>query len=211
LSRGPGFDAVFQSLGATVMDLGDIVKPPVGEITRAADAMGLPDVFVLPNHKNVVLAAEQARSLCRCTLHLVSTTSLPQGVAAAMAFSPGEPLTQIREAMERATAEIVTVEVTIAAANRTADGVTVHEGDCIAFVDGRLVGAAENLTAALLAGLETASAQGASLVTIYAGSAIDGPELDGIRSLVARRFPDASVEALEGGQALYPLIASVER
>src|SRR5690606_9627918 len=86
MSRGDGFDAIFESLGAAVSDLGIVEKPPAGQIADAADALRVADVVVLANHRNVLLAAEQAKELSRCTLHIVPTTSLPQGIAAAMAF-----------------------------------------------------------------------------------------------------------------------------
>ena len=210
LSRGSGFDAIFRSLGAVVGDLGSIEKPPAGEIAAAADALGVPDVIVLPNHKNVVLAAKQAVGLARCTLHVVPTESLPQGIAAVMAFDARESVTSNVSAMARSRDGMHTVEVTTAAAGRTADGITVLKGQAIALVDGRLVAATATPREALLAGLAHTHADGASLVTIYGGAEIGPAELERIREEVAAAMPGAEVEALAGGQTLYSLIASVE-
>lgn len=91
-SRGAGFDAIFESMGAHVADLGEVVKPPAGDIAAAADATGAPEVLVLPNHKNVRLAAGQAASLASCRLTVVPSASLVEGLAAALAFMPpGRP------------------------------------------------------------------------------------------------------------------------
>ncbi len=210
MSRGEGFDAVFESLGAAVSDLGLVEKPPAGQIADAADALRIPDVIVLSNHKNVRLAAEQAASLAKCTLHLVPTASLPQGVAAAMAFDPDESAQANVAAMNEAAEGISTIEVTIAAASRTADGVDVREGQAIALLDGRLVAAEETPRQALLAGLRRAGPARGSLVTIYGGEDTPPAGLEAARAEVEAAFDGVEVEALSGGQPLYPFIASVE-
>lgn len=210
MSRGEGFDAVFESLGAAVSDLGLVEKPPAGQIAGAADALRIPDVIVLSNHENVRLAAEQAASLAKCTLHLVPTTSLPQGVAAAMAFDPDESAAANILAMNEAAKDVTTVEVTVAAASRTADGIDVREGQAIALLDGRLVAAEQTPRQALLAGIRRAAPSRGSLVTIYGGEDTPPAELETARAEVEAAFDGVEVEALSGGQPLYPFIASVE-
>jgi DAK2 domain fusion protein YloV len=210
LSRGDGFDSIFEGLGAKVSDLGIVEKPPAGQIADAADALQIPDVIVLANHKNVLLAAEQARSIARSTIHLVPTTTLPQGIAAAMAFDPDESATANIEPMRAAAAAVRTVEVTIAAASRTSEGITVHTGDAIAIVDGTLRAAAAGEEAALLAGLELLGVAPGNLVTIYAGESVEGDRQANIIHAVRERFPSVEVEGLSGGQPLYAYIASVE-
>lgn len=210
MSRGAGFDAVFESLGVTVSDLGFVEKPPVGQIVEAAESLRVPDVIVLPNHKNVRLAAEQAVSLAQCTIHLVPTASLPQGVAAAMAFDPDEGAATNVAAMEGASREITTIEVTIAAASRTADGVRVSEGEAITLLDGRLIASSGRAEEALLAGLRAAEPSAGSLVTIYGGEGIAAEDLERVRERVAAEFGQVEAEAISGGQPLYPYIASVE-
>lgn len=210
LSRGEGFDAVFESLGAAVSDLGLVEKPPAGQVADAADALRIPDVIVISNHKNVRLAAEQAVSLAKCTLHLVPTNSLPQGVAAAMAFDPDESAAANVAAMSEAAKEVTTIEVTVAAATRTADGVDVREGQAITLLDGRLVAASATPREALLAGLRLAGPARGSLVTIYSGEDTPPAELEAARAEVEVAFDGVEVEALSGGQPLYPFIASVE-
>jgi hypothetical protein len=210
LSRGEGFDAIFRSLGAHVTDLGEVVKPPAGDIAAAADALAVPDVIVLSNHKNVILAARQAAMLTRCTLHVVPTESLPQGVAAALALDTDESATTNVAAMDRARATLRTVEVTRAAASRTADGISVRKGDAIALADGKLVGAATSYVDALIAGLVAAGATNAGLVTVYGGAEIGPEATEHVRNAVAAAFPGVEVEAVYAGQPLYALIASVE-
>jgi len=113
-------------------------------------------------------------------------------------------------AMTAAARAIRTVEVTVAAASRTADGVAVAAGEAIALLDGRLMGATVGRDDALLAGLEAAEVAAGSLITIYGGEGISDEELDAVRERVAARFAKTEVEAIGGGQPLYPFIASVE-
>lgn len=211
MSHGDGFDEVFRSLGVAVAPLGDVVKPPAGEIAAAADRLGKADVIVLANHKNVVMAAHQAGVLARCTLHVIPTETLPQGVAAALAFDPDEPVAANAAAMDRARGSVRTVEVTRAAADRTADGVRARAGEPIAMVDDRLVAASTTIEQALLAGLEEAGAGGGGLITLYGGRDLPKGELVALGASVGDRFRGLEVETVEGGQPLYPVIASVER
>ena len=210
MSRGDGFDEIFESLGAAVSDLGVVEKPPAGQIADAADALQVADVIVLANHKNVLLAAEQARELCRATLHVVPTTTLPQGIAAAMAFDAAEPATMNSGEMLAAAGQVRTLEVTIAGATRASEGISVREGDAIVLVDGTLVATAETAEEALLTGLVLAAPGAGQLVTLYAGEGIDEGQYTSAADHVRERFPRADVEVLSGGQPLYPYIASIE-
>ncbi|MFN8615612.1 MAG: DAK2 domain-containing protein [Dehalococcoidia bacterium] len=210
MSRGDGFDEIFESLGAAVSDLGVVEKPPAGQIADAADALRLADVIVLANHKNVLLAAEQARELTKATLHVVPTTTLPQGIAAAMAFDPAEPATLNAGEMLAAARQVRTIEVTIAGASRTSEGIAVRAGEAIVLVDGTLAGTSASAEEALLTGLRHAGVSDGQLVTVYAGEGVGEAECARAASAVREQFPGAEVEAMRGGQPLYPYIASVE-
>ncbi len=210
LSPGPGFDALFRSMGAHVAPLGSLVKPAAREIAAAANALGAADVVVLPNHGNVILAARQASEFARCTITVVETETLPQGIAAALAFDPEQRAVTNAVRMLDAAQGVRTVEVTIAAADRSADGVRALAGRAIALVDGTLVASEEETAAALVEGLQRAAVTEGSLITIYGGEAIRSAELEAVRETVSAAFPAAEVETLSGGQGLYPFIASVE-
>jgi len=210
ISHGEGFAKVFKGLGAAVMDLGTIQKPAAGEIARAAEATGSADVIVLPNHRNVVLAAQQAAGLARCTLHVVPTKTLVEGVAAAVAFDASAGIEANVRAMAESFEATATIEVTVASTDRTADGVRVARGQAIGLVDGRLVAATTAPRDALVAALANAAPPAGALITIYGGDGVGAAELEAARAEIARRFPLAEVEALDGGQPLYTFIASVE-
>ena len=209
LSSSEGFNAVFESLGASVFPLEAIVKPAAGDIAAAADALGPADVIVLPNHKNAIPAAEQAVALARCALHVAPSISLAQGAAAAIAFNPQSAAAENAEALADALEATRTVEVTRAAANRTADGVDVREGEAITLVDGTLIGGGDDPVAGLLAGLAQADAATAAIVTVYTGADYTGPP-DTLSERIEAAFAGVEVEVVAGGQPLYELVAAVE-
>ncbi len=209
LSSSEGFDEVFESLGASTFRLEAIVKPAAGDIAQAADALGPADVIVLTNHKNAIPAAEQAVDLARCRLHVAPSISLAQGAAAAIAFNaqstPDENTDSITEALDATR----TVEVTRAAANRTADGVDVREGEAITLVDGRLISGTDDAVEGLLAGLAEADAADAAIVTVYTGADFTASP-DDLTERIEATFDGVEVEVVAGGQPLYELVAAVE-
>ena len=209
LSSSAGFDEVFGSLGASVHRLEAIVKPAAGDIAQAADALGPADVIVLPNHKNAIPAAEQAVELARCNLHVAPSISLGQGAAAAIAFNALSTPEENTEALAEALDATRSVEVTRAAADRTADGVDVQEGEAITLVNGTLIGATDDPVEGLLAGLSEAEAEEAAIVTVYVGEGFEGSR-DELAERIEAAFEDVEVEVVEGGQPLYELVAAVE-
>ncbi len=210
LSRGAGFDAVFHGLGAATSALGDVQKPAVGEIIEAVERLHAAHVILLPNHRDVLFAAQQARDMARCQVHIVPTVSLAQGIAAAFAFKSGYATDANVAAMSEAAAAVRTVEVATATANRTVDGVTVAKGDTVALCDGRVVASGPGLGQALLDGLAAAGAAEAGLITIYYGAPIPADAAEAVRVAAAERFNEVAIELVNGGQELYPYVASVE-
>jgi DAK2 domain fusion protein YloV len=210
LSPSAGFDSVFAGMGAHVTELGVITKPPAGQIAAAADALQTADVIVLPNHRNVILAAEQAVGLAHCTIHIVPTLNLSQGIAAALAFEPSTRAAENIERMKAATTSVRSVEITIAAADRSADGVAVRKGEAITLLDGRLVSSASTAEVALIEGLRRADAAAAGLVTVYLGEGAAPKGDPGLLKDILGEFPGVECEMVETGQPLYPYIAAVE-
>ncbi len=210
LSPSAGFDAVFAGMGAAVSELGVITKPPAGQIAAAADALQTADVIVLPNHRNVILAAEQAVGLAHCTIHVVPAANLPQGIAAALAFEPSTRAADNVTRMKAATTTVRSVEVTIAGADRSAEGVAVRKGEAITLLDGLLVASAATPEAALLDGLGRAGGAEAGLITIYLGEGAPPADDPGLRRELERALPGVECELIETGQPLYPYVAAVE-
>ena len=148
--------------------------------------------------------------LARCALHVVPTISLAEGAAVAVAFTAAAAAADNTAILTEARAATCSVELTRAAAARTADGVAVRAGDVIALVDGKLVVAEDDATKALLAALAEAGAAEAAIVTIYTGTDFRGSAGE-LEERCEAAFEGVEVEVLEGGQPLYELVAAVER
>jgi DAK2 domain fusion protein YloV len=210
VAPGPGLARVFQGLGAEqVVTGGQTMNPSAGEIVRAAEACASDDVIVLPNNKNVVLAASQAAGLASKRLHVVPTRTVPQGIAALMAASPDDGADDTLQRMSEACDSVRTVEVTLAARSTSVNGVSVAEGEAITLVDDELVAGAASVLDAAIAGLERVIDDG-SFVTAYYGADVSEQEATDEIAALGARFPQAEFDLVSGGQPHYPYILAVE-
>lgn len=210
VARGAGLAAAFRELGATqVLTGGETGKASTGELIEAARAAARDHVFLLPNDKDVLMAAQRAVAQEPGFLTLIPTRSIAAGLAAALAYQPDGDPTEIGAAMLEATAHVRSVEVSRSVRTATVDGVSIRDGDAIALVDGMLVASAATLEDALLAGLEAAGTEDAELVTLCLG---DGAPDSGTTALghITARFPNVEVQVIAGGQPHYPYLAGVE-
>ena len=209
VAPGAGIAAAFRELGAVPLVFPDGRKPSASEFLQAARTAGSDHVFLLPNDKDAVMAAETAAREAPEFVSVIPTRSLVAGIAAAVGYVAGASADDLRGAMLAAAANARCVEVTRAARAATLDGIGVALNEPIALVDGRLVAAAASVEDALVAGLEYALTPGSELITVYLGA--DAP--DGSAALaerLAQRFPELAVETVEGGQPHYPYVAGVE-
>jgi DAK2 domain fusion protein YloV len=211
VAAGRGLVEVLRSVGAVaVVEGGQTMNPSAQDILDAAHQCGSADVIVLPNNKNIEMAARQAAGLSECTLHVVSTRSVPQGIAALLAFDRGASAADNVDHMTTAAAAVRTIEVTYAVRAATVNGVATKPGDAIALVDDELCVACDSLSEAAMRALEVAGAAGCSLATIYHGEGADEAEARGLAERIGGVFPDLEVEVVDGGQPHYPFILSLE-
>ncbi|HEV8575036.1 MAG TPA: DAK2 domain-containing protein [Dehalococcoidia bacterium] len=208
---GDGMARIFESVGCTrVVSGGPTMNPSTRDIVEAVDACPAGDVAVLPNDKNIILAAQQAKELTEKRLHVVGTRSMPQGIAALLAINPSETdaAANVR-AMEEAGETVRTIEVTRAVRSTTLAGVRVNEGEVIAIVDDELKLAAASSEEAIMQSLEGLSGEG-SLVTLYYGADTAETSAEAVARNIRDRFSSYEVEVVPGGQPHYDYIVSVE-
>ena len=210
LCQGDGMHQIFRELGARTLDLGTVTKPSAGQIAEDADALGTPTVVVLPNHANVLLAAEQSISLARSNIQVVPTRTMAEGVAAGVAFDPAGDANLIIGTLKEAARCVTTIEVSKADATRTISGVSVKLGDFVAILDGELVAAEKSLEAAALAGMMMGPATEAELATIYSGMEAGNDQRQMVLGAIQARFPDLDIEVVDGGQSIYTFIVALE-
>lgn len=210
VAPGEGFARAFRDMGAVALLLDEGAKTSAGEFLRAARRAGRDHVFVLPNDRDILMAAEQAAREAPDFITVLPTRSAPAGIAAAVAYWPEGDPAEVGARMREAMQNVRCVEVSRAARDATVDGVTVNAGDAIALVEGRLVGRAQTLEGALLAGLALAIGDGAEIATVYLGEEAPADGGGRVEELVARAHPGLEVEILVGGQPNYPYLAGVE-
>ena len=208
---GGGLAAIFRGLGVDgIVEGGQTMNPSTQDMLTALDGLPYGQVVLLPNNKNVVLAAREAVKLSGKEVGLVETHTVPQGIAAMVAFSPQRGYADNLAAMSSAAAEIQTIELTHAVRDTRSDGIRVRKGDVIALVNDRLQNCGKEYEAVATDALQGIDAGRFELVTVYSGRGVSESQADGLAQAIRRSFPDLEVELQAGGQEHYPFIISVE-
>jgi len=211
VSPGPGISRVFASLGAAaIVDGGQTMNPSTQEILDAFENLPTDKVIILPNNKNIILAAESAAGLTVKKVAVVPSRTIPQGLAAMMRLAPEGDFEKVVQEMTEALESVESGEITTATRSVEIDGVSVRQGQTIALHNGKLVLAAESLEEALLGLLEKAHADHYELITLFYGADLNKSEANRIADLVRRAYPDQEIELQEGGQPYYQFIVSIE-
>jgi hypothetical protein len=187
------------------------MNPSIQELVAAARRQQAREVILLPNNPNVVLAAQQAAQLEGAPLlRVVQTQTLPQGVAALLAFNPERTAQENVEAMSQAAHTLKTGEITRAVRDTEMDGVACKAGQCIALLEGRLVASGDEERGVLHGLLRLVNPQEGSLVTLYYGQGVSDQQAQETAQGVRDQFPGTEVEVAYGGQPLYSYLLSIE-
>jgi fatty acid kinase len=211
VASGEGLIQVFYSVGATlVVSGGETMNPSVQELLQAVESAQSDKVVILPNNANIVLAARQVPGLTKKKVEVVPTETIPQGIAALLVFNYEADLETNVAAMNAALSTVHSGEVTTAVRSMSLDGMTVREGQAIAFLDGALVFADDSVPQAVHTLLDKADVEQAGLVTIYYGADTEQAEAERIGESVREKYPALEVEVVAGGQPHYNYIISVE-
>ncbi|HID85395.1 MAG TPA: DAK2 domain-containing protein [Anaerolineaceae bacterium] len=211
VAPGPGIARVFASLGAAaIVEGGQTMNPSTQDLLRAFENLPTERVILLPNNKNVILAAQAAAEVTVKQTRIVPSRTVPQGLAAMLSYDPDGDLDEVAAAMEAAMADVVTGEITRATRTVEIDGVRVREGQYIGLVDGKLLLGGDSLEEVLLDLLAQADIEERELVTMFYGGELTKAQANRLGDAVRERFPHLEVELQEGGQPHYALILSLE-
>ncbi|NOY98260.1 MAG: DAK2 domain-containing protein [Chloroflexi bacterium] len=211
VSPGPGISRIFASLGAAaIVEGGQTMNPSTQEILAAFENLPTDKVIILPNNKNIILAAEAARDVTVKSVVVVPSRTIPQGLSAMLVLNPDGELEAVAEKMIKSLGSVKTGEVTTATRAVEIDGVAVEHGQVIALLDGKLVLAASTVDEACLSLLEKAQAEEYELITLYIGADLPRAEANRVADIVREKYPEQEVEVQDGGQPHYQLIISIE-
>lgn len=214
--EGAGMRGVYRDLNCAHIIAGGAGKNPATEdFISAIEQLDAEAIIILPNNRNIELAARQAADLVeRERVSIVATRTVVEGVSAMIAFgdagdgqlSPAEIASAMREAARSTTS----LEITRATRSTTLQGLDIRQGDYLAIIDGRMSAAAADIKSALLDGLNIAGAEGKELATLYYGGGLSRAETEDLIKELVLKIPSLEFELIYGGQALYPLIVSVD-
>lgn len=211
VSPGTGLTRIFASLGAAaVVAGGQTMNPSTLDILAAFENLPTDKVIILPNNKNIVMAANQAKEVTVKKVAVVPSRTVPQGLAAMLSLQPDGEVDSVSEKMIKALSTVKTGEITVAVRNVEIDGVNVKEGQVIALLDGKLVTSAGTVEEGVMDMLGKADAGEHELVTLFYGEDMPHAEANRIADVVREKYSNLEVEVQEGGQPHYYFIISVE-
>lgn len=211
ISPGVGFSRIFASLGAAaIVEGGQTMNPSTQEILAAFEDLPTDQVIILPNNKNILMAAKSAAELSVKTVEVIPTITVPQGLAAMLRLIPGQELSQVAAEMQTAVNEIESGEITTAVREVEIDGIDVKEGEIISLHNGKLIGSNKTLKEGCLTFLETVKANDFELITMFHGENISQEDAESMAEFIQEKYPDLVVELQYGGQPHYQFILSIE-
>ena len=190
---------------------GQTMNPSTEELLDAILRVPAEIVYVLPNNKNIILAAKQAATLAqgRRTV-ILESRSVPQGIAAFLAFSPDEDEKTNTEAMEEAMSRIRTVSVTFAARDSFAGGLNIKKGQCMGMEDGKITVVADDPNDAAFRTVKRVAKRSTSVITVYYGDSVTSEKAAALTDAISARYSSAEVVSVNGGQPVYHYLISVE-
>ena len=208
---GKGLEDVFKDLGVDgLISGGQTMNPSTQDILEAVNKVPAETVFVLPNNKNIIMAAEQVDALTPKHVVVIPSKTVPQGVTAMLSFNPEGTEEENVEALTEALSTVDTMQITYAARNSDFDGYDIHEGDYLAIYEKALFGTSRDIKVLLRALAEKVRDEGKSYITIYYGADISEKHAQKAADMFAEICPDADVNLLSGGQPVYYYLISAE-
>ncbi len=211
VAAGDGIAAVFKDLGVDyVIEGGQTMNPSANDIALAVDKVPSDHVFVFPNNKNITLAAEQAKNLTKKFIHVIPTVSIPEGVAAMLAFNMEGTLDENIEAMNAAKESVLSGSVTHAVRETHVDGFDLKNGDIIGLSGGKIVAKDKLVGDATIKLVEKMIDDTKVNITLFYGKDVQPEDAEELQTQLAEKFPQCEVTVLSGGQPVYYYIISVD-
>ena len=211
VSVGEGISDVFKNLGVDqVVSGGQTMNPSTQDILEAVNKVPAETVFVLPNNKNIIMAAEQVDALTPKKVVVIPSTTVPQGITAMLSFNPDGTEEENVEALTEALSTVETMQITYAARNSDFDGYDIHEGDYLALYGKSLFGTSKDIKVLLKALAKKVATEGKEYITIYYGEDVKEKHAQKAADIFAEVCPDADINLLYGGQPVYYYLISAE-
>ncbi len=211
VASGAGLNEVFTSLGASAtVHGGQTMNPSTKELLQAVERVGSDKVIILPNNKNIVATANQVQSLTEKTIEVIPTETIPQGVAALLAFDYEANLPTNTEIMKKAISTVRSVEITQAVRATQLGGLKIKKKQPIGFLDGDMIAVGDSTADVLNQAMARINMEKAEVITIYYGADTKAAEAEKVSGIIREKHPELQVEIIQGGQPHYNYIVSIE-
>ena len=212
ICTGSGLSEIFKDLQVDrIIEGGQTMNPSASDIANAAQKINAEHVFVFPNNKNIILAAEQARDLVENKkIHVIPTKNVPQGFAAALEFNPEVSAQENKVNMIHALDNVKVGQVTYAVRNTSLNGFSIKEGDIIGLDDKKILAKSQSLEETVLKLIGRMKEDFHQVITLYYGEDVKEEEAEALCETIAEKYPDCDVDFHNGGQAVYYYIMSLE-
>ena len=211
VSPGDGISRIFKSLGVVrIVSGGQTMNPSTNDILKSFDELPTDKIIILPNNKNIILAAKSTKDMTDKKVEVVPTRNIPQGLVACLRLNPSGEFEEIVEQMKDSLDEVDAGEITIATRSIQINGVKVKEGEAIALLNGDLVASSNNITDVCLTLLEKAETTEKEHITLFYGENVTQEMVDNLVKNISDSYPDHEIEVHDGGQPHYQFILSIE-
>ena len=212
ICTGTGLSEIFKDLSVDrIIEGGQTMNPSASDIATAAQKINAEHIFVFPNNKNIILAAEQAKNLVENqTIHVIPTKNVPQGFAAALEFNPEASAEENKTNMIHALDNVKAGQVTYAVRNTQLNGFTIKEGDIIGLDDKKILAKSQSVEETVLKLIGKMKEDFHQMITLYYGEDVKEDEAEALCEAIAEKYPDCDVDFHNGGQSVYYYILSLE-
>lgn len=211
VAMGEGVSELFRSLGAAhVIEGGQTMNPSTEDIVKAIESAHAEHVFIFPNNSNIIMAAEQAASVAPCGVSVIPTKTVPQGLAAAIAFNPEADVEMNEHAMKAAAATVKSGQVTYAVRDTSIDGVEIKKDEHMAIAEKKIVSSSPSSLEAAKRLVDALIDAGDEIVTILTGEGSSASDVEALTSYIESVNDEIEIEVHDGKQPLYSYIFSVE-
>ena len=212
VSVGEGLSEIFKGIGVDYMiEGGQTMNPSTEDMINAIDKVNADVIYIFPNNKNIILAAEQAKYLVEDKqIIVVPSKTIPQGIAAMISFSPEAGPEENLENMVEEMGRVHTGQITYAVRNTNIDGMEIREGDIMGIGDSGMLAVEQNVETAVLKTLERMVDEDSELISVYFGADVEEADAEALLEQIEEAYPDCEVELNNGGQPVYYYLLSVE-
>jgi len=208
---GQGLSDIFKAQGVDyVISGGQTMNPSTEDIVKAIEAVNAKNVIILPNNKNIFMAAQSAAEVVEIPAAVVETRTVPQGFTSLLAFDETKSLDENVSAMTDTFADVVSGSLTLAVRDTTIDGLEIHENDYLGMVDGRILVSDANIESAMKSTFDHMIDEDSEIVTIFVGEEGDQTLAESLVDYLEEKYEDIEVEIHQGDQPVYPYLMSVE-